>query len=85
VSTYQIEEEIPMKRAADQPAGQQFGPPQARKTGSFLTEATIAPPVPIASASKTKISAMIFMIPPDSDHEHELGARSSESASFGLF
>jgi hypothetical protein len=46
-----------------QPAGQQFEPPQASKTGSFLIEATIATPVPIASASKTKISAVIFTIP----------------------
>jgi hypothetical protein len=70
---------------ADLPAGQQLGPPQARKTGSFLTEATIAPPAPIARASKTKISAVIFTIPPDNDHEHELSARWSETASFGLF
>ena len=70
---------------ADLPAGQQLGPPQARKTGSFLTEAIIATPAPIASASKTKISAVIFTIPPDNDHEHELSARWSETASFGLF
>jgi len=67
---------------ADLPAGQQLGPPQARKTGSFLTEATIATPAPIASASKTKISAVIFTIPPDNDHEHELGARNRQ---FGAF
>jgi hypothetical protein len=46
------------------PNGQQFGPPQAIRTGSLCTDATIATPVPIASASKTKIAAVIFMVPP---------------------
>jgi hypothetical protein len=68
-----------------QPASQQFEPPQASKTGSFLIEATISTPVPIASASKTKINAVIFTIPPDNDHQHKRSARSSETASFRLF
>jgi hypothetical protein len=49
---------------ADRPDGQQFGPPQASKTGSLCTEATIVAPVPTASASNTTISAVIFTIPP---------------------
>jgi hypothetical protein len=49
---------------ADRPDGQQFGPPQASKTGSLCTEATIAAPMPTASASNTTISAVIFTIPP---------------------
>ena len=50
--------------AARTARSQQFGPPQASKTGSLCTEATIAAPVPTASASKTAISAVIFTIPP---------------------
>jgi hypothetical protein len=49
---------------ARRPNGQQFGPPQASRTGSLCTDPTIATPVPIASASKTKIAAMIFMVSP---------------------
>jgi hypothetical protein len=49
---------------ADGPDGQQFGPPQASRTGSLCTEATIAAPVPTASASNTTISAVIFTMPP---------------------
>jgi hypothetical protein len=52
------------------PNGQQFGPPQASRTGSLCTDATIATPVPIASASKTKIAAVIFMAP-SQKHDHD--------------
>jgi hypothetical protein len=42
---------------ARRPNGQHFGLPRASRTGSLCTDATIATPVPIASASKTKIAA----------------------------
>jgi hypothetical protein len=48
---------------ADRPNCQQFGPPQASRTGSLRTEATIAAPVPIASASRTTMSVVIFTTP----------------------
>jgi hypothetical protein len=52
------------KGSADRSAGQQFGPPQASRTGCLCTEATIAVPVPTASVSNPKITTVIFIVPP---------------------
>ena len=46
------------------PRGQQFGPPQASRTGALCTEAAIAVPVPIASISRAKIANVIFIASP---------------------
>jgi hypothetical protein len=42
------------------PDHQQFGPPQANKTGSFFTETIIAAPLAVARLSNTTISMVIF-------------------------
>jgi hypothetical protein len=43
---------------------QQFGPPQANRTGSFFTETIIAPPLAVARPSNTMMSVVIFTILP---------------------
>jgi hypothetical protein len=69
---------------ARRPNGQQFGPPQASRTGSLCTDATIATPVPIASASKTKMAAVIFMVPPPKSMMTGCGDRLLFKRSHGL-
>jgi hypothetical protein len=44
------------------PDHQQFGPPQANRTGSLCTEATIAAPLAVARPSNTMMSVVIFTI-----------------------
>jgi hypothetical protein len=46
------------------PEHQQFGPPQAIRTGSLCTEATIAAPLAVARPSNTMMSVVIFTIFP---------------------
>jgi hypothetical protein len=43
------------------PDDQQFGPPQADKTGSFFTEIIIATALAVASPNNTMTSVVIFM------------------------
>jgi hypothetical protein len=49
------------------PDHQQFGPPQANKTGSFFIETIIAAPLAVARLSNTTISMVIFttLLPTD--------------------
>jgi hypothetical protein len=44
------------------PDHQQFGPPQANRTGSFFTETIIAAPLAVARPSDTMMGVVIFTI-----------------------
>ena len=46
------------------PDRQQFGPPQANRTGSFFTDKIIAAPLALARPSNTMMSVVIFTILP---------------------
>jgi hypothetical protein len=58
---------------ARRPDDQQFGPPQADKTGSFFTETIIAPALAVASPNNTMRSVVIFMrFPPHDERRPEI-------------